>query len=433
MDCPICRNKETTWHNVDRFRLKPEGMSLCETCGFVSYPDRYKSKDEIIEYYKKEYREPPSVGNLYAAERKTQYHGHFLSELFQSWRQAGRKDILVTDIGSAFGHFLHWTRHQLPGAEVVGVELTTSFVRNAWHMFQVETIQDFDDTRKYDLISSYKSLEHILDPDVELRRYITSLKDDGYLYLSVPLWFEAMKNFGQGGFDLEYYYSPNHINTWTRKHFEGLIKACGGEIVKENRSYYETTYLIKRNDALMLADRTSLYEDKEAILSYLQRIFAAAEASQTGDYAKAIELWPNCPSAWTAHYEMNRKKLHEMGFDFIYGEICLKAIAACEDDADAHFFAADICARYDKYEKAIEHLNTANQLRPNMPHIFGLLSNCFRSLGKISKDEQVKIKFYEQSRQCSKILGEISTQNKGEAMTWVMFDNANIPTPFEGK
>lgn len=430
MICPICRDTNATWQNVDAFRSKEEGMSLCSKCGFTSYPGRYKSKAEIIEYYKKEYRQAPNIGNIYSGERKIQFHAHFLSELMDKWRE-GNKSLVVTDIGSAFGLFLNWWRHQLPNSEVTGVELTTSYVRNAWHLFQIKSLPEFDTSKKYDLIASYKSLEHILDPDIELQSYIDCLKDDGYLYISVPLWFDDLRNFGNSGFDLEYYYSPNHINTWTRKHFEGLLKACGGEVVKENHTYYNATYLVKRNDSLKTADRSAAFEDPEKIKDHMRRIFAANEAFQIGQYDKAIEAWPNFPLAWTSHYEHARKSYHDLGFEKIYTEFCQKALAACNEDADIHFLIADICARYDEYEKAIKHLNVTNKLRPNQPHIFSLLSNSFRAMGKAAKEPADKIKFFEQSRQCAKIMGEVASQCKGEAMTWMMFDNANIPTPFE--
>ena len=134
MQCPICRSADSKWKNVDTFRAKPEGMAMCEHCGFISYPERYKSKAEIFEYYKKEYRAAPTINNIYTGERKIQYHGHFLGDLFNEWKKQKRKDIVVVDIGSAFGMFLNWVKHQLPNAEVLGVELTTSFVRNAWHL-----------------------------------------------------------------------------------------------------------------------------------------------------------------------------------------------------------------------------------------------------------------------------------------------------------
>lgn len=431
MKCPICRGSESKWTNVDGFRMKEEGMSICETCGFISYPDKYKTKAEIIEYYKAAYRAPPSVNNIYTGERKIQYHAHFLENLFKEWRKTERKDIVVTDVGSAFGLFLNWLRHQIPGAEVVGVELTTSYVRNAWHLFQIKSIPEFDTSKKYDLVSSYKSLEHILDPDVELTSYIDCLKDDGYLYLSVPIWFDAMRNFGAAGFDIEYYYSTNHINTWTRKHVEGLIRVCGGEVVKENHTYYESTYLVKRNLSLRTDDRSALYEDPKKIREYMKGILDASEAFQIGNHAAAIEAWPNFPAAWMTHYEHSRKQLDGLGFEGIYETYCKQALEACKQDADIHCFVADLCMRYDKYEKAIEHLNISNKLRPNSPNVFSLLSNCFRTMAKTSKVQATKIKFYEQSRQCAKMLGDMSTQNKGESMTWMMFDNTQIPTPFE--
>lgn len=431
MQCPICRDSNATWKNVDAFRMKEEGMCMCDGCGFVSYPDKYKTKAEIIDYYKKEYRQPPNVGNIYSGERKIQYHAHFLNDLFEKWRNDKRTGIQVADIGSAFGLFLNWVRHQLPGSQVEGVELTTSFVRNAWHLFQVKTIPEFDTTKKYDLISSYKSLEHILDPDIELKSYIDALKDDGYLYLGVPIWFEQMKNFGAGGFDIEYYYSTNHINAWTRKHVEGLIRVCGGEVVKQNHTFYDSVYLVKRNVELVTTDRSSLKEDPATILERLKKIQEANEHFQLGAYDKAIETWPNFPSAWFNHYEHNRKKYHGLGFEGIYNDFCKKSLEACQQDADLHYFTADICARYDQYEKAIEHLNIANKLRPNMPNVFALLHNCFASMAKSAADEESKTKFFEQARQCAKILGEVSTESKAEAMTWMMYDNAQIPTPFE--
>ena len=430
MQCPICRSADSKWKNVDTFRAKPEGMAMCEHCGFISYPERYKSKAEIFEYYKKEYRAAPTINNIYTGERKIQYHGHFLGDLFNEWKKQKRKDIVVVDIGSAFGMFLNWVKHQLPNAEVLGVELTTSFVRNAWHLFQIKSTPELDTSRRYDVIASYKSLEHILDPDIELKSYIDSLKEDGVLYVSVPIWFETMRNFGVHGFDLETYYSPNHINTWTRKHFEGLIKIAGGEIIKENRTMYETAYLIKRGLAAE-TDRNICLDDPAAVMENLRKIFEAGQAFQTGDFGKVLETWPNCPTAWQNYYEMNRKMFHELGFEHIYNEYCQKALAACGEDADIHFMVGDLCARYDHYEKAIEHLNTSNRLRPNMPNVFGLLHNCFRALSKIAKDEETKVKFYKQARQAAKILGDISSQNKGEAMTWLMYDNAQIPTPFE--
>lgn len=430
MQCPICRGEEK-WKNIDEFRVKPEGMSMCETCGFISYPKRYKTKEEILKYYETDYRNAPSANNIFTGERKLHYHAHFLVDVFNAWRAEGKTKPVYSDIGAAFGMTLNWLRGHFPEADLNGVELTKSFVRNAWHMFQVRLDKDFDDSKEYDLILSYKSLEHIMDPDVELRRYIKALKPDGYLYISVPLWFESMRNFGLSGFDTEYYYSPDHINTWSKKQFEGLLKVCGGKIVKVNRTYYGDSYLVQRDDSLLSSNRQECYEDPSAIMENLKKIFAANEAYQTQNFAEAIKIWPNFPSAWFNYYEMNRKQLHELGFEFIDKEVIDASIAACPNEADMRRFSADICTRYERYEEALEHLRIRNEMTPGMPDTFSMFGTIFRELSKRAKSPADKVRFLKEAKNVTEILKQVSSQTYAEAMNWIMLDNSKIPTQFE--
>lgn len=430
MKCPICRDKEN-WKNVDQYRIKPEGMTLCGNCGFVTYPEMYKTKAEIIEYYKEEYRAPPTVNNIYSGQRKLHYHAAFLDELFIKWKDEGRKDIVVTDIGAAFGMFLRFVNDHFPEANINGVEITKSFVRNAYHMYGYEFTDDFDDTKKYDLISSYKSLEHILDPDVELKRYIDCLKDDGLLYLSVPIWFRTLSNFGASGFDIEYYYHTNHINVWNLDQFEALIGICGGEIVKANHELYESTYFIKKSEKPAL-DRKTAYQNIDEIENNLSKVFSAFESYSVADFDKALSIWPNFPHAHLARYENNRKKINEFDFNQIYENICEFAIKSCPQEADMQYLAGDICLRYNDYYKAIEHFQKALSMRPHSPNVIAGIANAHRTLAKRAKKGEDVIKHLEMSRDTSKLLKEVSAQNFGEAMTWIMSDNSKIPVPNEG-
>lgn len=432
MTCPMCRAETPKWENADKYRIKQEGMALCTECGFVSYPERYKTKAEIIKYYEKDYRSAPQVGNVYTGQRKLHYHSQFLQPVFKKWIEGGNKAPVVSDIGAAFGMFLGWVKDHFPDADINGVELTKSFVRNAWHEYGVKLDSDFDDTKKYDLISSYKSLEHILDPDIELSRYIDSLKDDGVLYLSVPIWFKAMVNFGSNKWDIEYYYHPNHINTWTQDQFEALIEVCGGEIVQRDYHIYESTYLIKRNESLKTKDRSSLKQDPNRIKEYMARVYAANEAFQMGKLDDAVKIWPNFPMAHIARYEHNRKIFHELGFDKIYNEPVAQALESCPDEASIEYLAADVCMRYNKYELALQHLDRCLQLRPHMPNVYSSISNCFRVLAERSVVEKEKIEFFKKSREAATHLKNTNLQYFAEATNWIMFDNSNIPTPFEG-
>lgn len=429
MQCPICRGPEN-WKNVDEYRIKPEGMSLCMTCGFISYPSKYKTKEEILEYYRNDYRKAPSASNIFTGERKLHYHAHFLEEILSAWKREGKNPVYC-DVGAALGMTLNWLRGHFPNADLNGVELTRGFVRNAKHLFGFDLKEDLDESKEYDLILSYKTLEHILDPDVELKRYIKALKPDGYLYISVPIWFGPLVNFGVGGFDIEYYYSPDHINTWTLKHFEGLLKACGGEIVKVNRTYYGDSYLVKRNEWLATESREGCYDDPEKILENLKKVFEVYECTAAGDYSKPIKIWPNFPSGWATYYEANRKQLDTLGFDYIYKEVLLKAIEACPTESDVHRLAADVCTRYEQYEKALEHLKIRNQMSPNMPDTFVMVATCFREMGKRASSKEDRIKFIKEARNSTEILKSISSQAYAEAMNWIMLDNSKIPTDSE--
>ena len=196
MRCIICDKSE--WENVDQFRQKKQGMSICKSCGFISYPAKWQEKEKVIEFYRKEYRNPPTDQNLYQGQRKIHYHQEFLAEpVLQKWHKEGKKDPVIFEVGAAYGLVLAWFKNMrdpsgvpfFPSADLNGSELTKSFKRNAYHEFGLDLKDDFDDTKKYDLIMSYKVAEHMLDVDLEILRYKKSLKPDGKLYISVPTWF----------------------------------------------------------------------------------------------------------------------------------------------------------------------------------------------------------------------------------------------------
>ena len=433
--CPICRT-HPTWKNVDHFRTKPGGMALCTSCGFITYPDRIARKDEILKHYEEEYRKAPTVDNVFTGQRKNQYHGAFLASVFEKWKEEGNDTPVATDIGSAFGFFLQWLRAGFPRADLYGVELTKGFVRNAWHEFQIKSLPEFDASKKYDLISSYKSLEHIVDPDVELHRYIACLKDDGFLYLGVPIWFEVAKNFGMGNFTLDYYYDPAHINVWSRRHVEGLIKACGGEIVKENRTMYDTVYLIQKAATSLLApgsERQACYVDPLEVEKNMNALFVAHDCFEAQKVDEAIAAWPNYPQAWVTKYEMGRQYYHSLGLDGIMAELINPMIEACPGDADIHFVAGDIFLRYEAFDLALKNFDLANRLKPNQANVLMKTADCYRMVAKRSKDPNEKIELIKMARDATRLARNFDASVYREATTLIMQDNAYLPTPFEGK
>lgn len=427
VSCLIC-GSVGQWINVDEYRMKPAGMEICKTCGFVTYPEIVAKNEELKQYYRKEYRPGPTVQALFTGNRKLHYHAEFLAETIELWNKEGRKPE-VFEVGAAFGLFLHWFRLQVPKANVSGSELTLPFRRVAYHQYKIWLGEEFDSSKKYDLIASYKVAEHIPFMDVELRRYAEALKPSGFLYISVPTWFHQMTNFGVDGFSLDYYYDKNHINVWTRKLFETLLAKCGLEIIKSDHVFYDSTYLCKRNDELM--KKAPEYESVEEIIDKMGRIYKASFLYDETKFEEAIEMFPNYPEAHIAYYEKNRAKFHPLGFAGIEKQVILPAIAACPDTHKISYFAADIAMRYDDFDKALEYLDLAARQKPGDPASLVAVASCYRILAQRQTDPKQVVELYESARNIAKTLQRVSIQHSLEALTWIFADEAKIPIPGE--
>jgi 2-polyprenyl-3-methyl-5-hydroxy-6-metoxy-1,4-benzoquinol methylase len=153
-------------------------MTICKSCGFVSYSSKYKSEDEIKKHYEKDARTTPNVRNIYTGQSKIHYHEAMLGKIIAKWNEEG-KHIKVFETGSAIGIFLNWLKHKIKKCDVSGSEWAIAYRRVAFHEYGIELKEDFDYTQKYDLICSYKVAEHMLDADKKLRSYVECLNEDG--------------------------------------------------------------------------------------------------------------------------------------------------------------------------------------------------------------------------------------------------------------
>lgn len=428
MRCIICDNND--WENVDQFRFKSHGMSICKSCGFVSYPSLWKSEEEIKAYYRKDYRSCPTSGNLFTGQRKIYFHNAFLSDLFDKWKNENRGEIEVCEIGAAYGLALSWIKDIYPKSNVSGTELTLSYRRVAYHQFGIELKEDFDDTKKYDLIMSYKVAEHQLDVDKMLTKYRSCLKENGLMYISVPTWFDQMNCFGVNNFDLEYYYDKNHVNVWTRKLFESLLKKVGFEIIKEDHFIYDSTYLVKACNPKILDNND--FECPKNIKSKMELIKLANMAYLDSRYNDAISLYPNYPQAHISNYEINRQQSYKLGWEYTKENYIEKMRKDCGECGDFFILATDICMRFEKYEEAIKFAESGLKIKPNNPGLLLMLINIMREISNRSEDNK-KLHYINQARQIARYLKDVSLQNTKEAIDLIYLFESNIPIPSEIK
>lgn len=437
MRCIVCDKSD--WENVDQFRNKKEGMCLCKSCGFVSYPSKWQEKEKVLEYYRKQYRAAPTVENLFQGQRKLNYHHEFLGEpVLDKWLKEGKKDPVVFEVGAAYGLVLAWLKNfrvngqiLFPNADLNGSELTLTYKRNAYHEFGFDLKEDFDDSKQYDLIISYKVAEHMLDADLELIRYRKALKSGGKLYISVPTWFNRLHNFGVGGFSIEYYYAPAHVNAWSRPHFEAVLKKAGFKIVKRNHSFYDDTYLCEVESENKDQDFLVGLPNASQVKDWMARISVADELCQKKMFQEALDQWPNFPLARRALYEYKRKEFHSIGIDELIKTLVEPWIKIDSDSYDAWVFGGDLLMRYERYDQALTYLKQALERRPRDESVIGAISNCYRMLAKKTQSEDQKVHFMIQSRDILRFMKEHCLSGFQNAVTGIYSDNACIPMPSE--
>lgn len=372
MKCLICNSENFV--NIDRLRSKPQGMVLCNTCGFVAY-DKWKDREDYLNHYRgDDYRKAPNFNSIITGLNKLHYHGKFLSPLYTEWKKEG-KEPTVCDVGGAIGMFLKWSSDFFDGKGIfTGAELTKSHRLVAKYEYNIDLTEKIDSSKKYDLISYYKVLEHIPYAYDELMEAKELLNDNGYFYISNPIWFERISLFGVEGeaTTFDRYFDPNHVNVWTEKHSINLLNKAGLEVTKVDYNMYDSTYLCKKG-----AVKDVQYEDPKDILDRLEKIKIAIEHYQNRNPEKAIEVWPNFPEAYFAKYEKNRSKFHEEGPDSIEQEILAPMKLACTNSATPYLLEADIAARYENFDKALTAIDKVLEMKPNDIRALRLLASIF--------------------------------------------------------
>lgn len=103
-------------------------------------------------------------------------------------------------------------------------------------------VSDFNFKKQFfDVIICADVIEHLVEPELFLKKYAAYLKEDGIFVISIPnvqyyfvLWSLLMgdwKYTGRGIFD------RTHLRFFTLKSFKRLLNNCGLKIIKINRNY----------------------------------------------------------------------------------------------------------------------------------------------------------------------------------------------------
>ena len=370
MNCPICTTSEN-WHSLKELHREKE-LRVCKTCGFVGFKIEDDEEKKMQDYYRFQYRPAPGHGNLITTTHKQHYIQAFLEEYLKD-----KKELVIGDVGCATGYLVAFFRRL--GHKATGCEYTLTYRRFAEHFYGVPITEELKDDIKYDFISVYHVLEHMIEPDKKLKKYWSLLKDGGHMLVSTPKWYDTLEEAsGPAITSFENLWHKNHINVFSIKALKNLFKKTGLEIVKEDQFTYGQTYLLKKVEPIKLTQGD--YEKPQEIIDLTHKAKKAIDLFVTGKFKEAVELWPKMPDAWVSLImntfgkdQERQKDAWEEAFKLMPNNKKLKTVYAC-----IYLFQRA------EYQKALEVINELIKSGIDEEKLF-VTGQCYAMLGDHKK------------------------------------------------
>jgi SAM-dependent methyltransferase len=303
------------WWDCEKLEYpKQMGFKLCTFCGgFMTYDCAPATDSDSRQFYETRYRVQGGAVKpqmVVSNNHKNIWHSQFLAPLgLRDWSKDGWS---VLDIGAGNGYFLQSLRdnHGFKQENLFGTEWTKALRRWAGIQYGVELKEAPDASRKYDLISLYHVLEHMVNPREKLMEAKGLLSDRGLIYLGLPTWTNRMDHSGEAdGKSFEGHLQIEHVNVFTRPGLLALLKSVGLEVVAHNTSIYDDTLLLKPCEP----SRPEPCEHPDEVVKRLQSIKDCYDAMNGLRPDKAVEIYPHFPDAWImlAGYKDNFRDMNK--------------------------------------------------------------------------------------------------------------------------
>ncbi|MBN1263793.1 MAG: class I SAM-dependent methyltransferase [Candidatus Pacebacteria bacterium] len=245
VDCPLCDSsrKEVLFRarNVHGdILLSREEFSWvrCLGCG-LAYVSPRPDQKTIWQYYPRDYYDPRiKIPRSFLKAYRRRYNRARLSLVLKFASLPGR----LLDLGAGEGIFVKVAREA--GLEALGVEPGISGKR----------IKDFKfGNGSFDVVTLWHVLEHMPQPQKEIREIKRVLKRRGWLFLSLP----NFKSFGfrlgkTGWFHLD---TPRHLAGYSPKTVKKLLEDGGFELLKIGFPAFEDPFDLAKTINFKLFDQ----------------------------------------------------------------------------------------------------------------------------------------------------------------------------------
>lgn len=241
--CQICGGSR--YEAVLRgIRRAPQGeIFRCEECGLV-FLNSGARRAEVEERYRASYRYEPN----YAISSDLWYVNEpqgFIARRLRLVKPFLSKGTRLLEIGCGSGEFLAAVAPLV--AETTGVELNldqAAVGRKAGFDIKSEPIEQLDYLNRFDIICTFQTLEHMLEPRVALGAVRRALTEQGTLFVEVPNVDDALLAvYGLPEF-APFYYRDSHLYYYSPRTLKRLLEGCGfGAEVEQVQQYSITNHL----------------------------------------------------------------------------------------------------------------------------------------------------------------------------------------------
>jgi SAM-dependent methyltransferase len=245
-------------------------------------------------YYRTEYRPQPTHMNLVTTTRKLNYIKLYL----KPWLDAKEKlgvPLVCGDVGCATGYIPAFLRAR--GHRATGSEWALYYRRFAESFYAVPITEELESKHKYDLITMYHTLEHMMEPDKKLMRYAAMLAEGGRMLVSTPEWFNTLEEASGANIEsFPHLFHKDHINVFSATALKAIIAKAGLEIEREDHITYGQTYFLKKGDGVFHVEQFIV--PWEETVEKIEKAKVAIDFLRAEKWHDAIATWPKCPEAY---------------------------------------------------------------------------------------------------------------------------------------
>jgi len=241
INCPVCGRSSDTRISIDFHKCLKCRLIFNVNCKSLSY-----DRDYFISEYQGQY------GKTYIDDFDNIYRLSLLrlKEIYKML-DIKNKDLSILDIGSAAGFFLKAAK-DTGIKKTGGIEISNFASDYCRKNFSIDVIESpfekAEINEKFDIITSWFFIEHLMEPLSSIKRIYKMLNDGGVFALSVPSYFGPMFFFDRDQWITTH--PKDHRIDLSPHSAKKILKDIGFRKVKVRKCGYHPERVVDRESVL---------------------------------------------------------------------------------------------------------------------------------------------------------------------------------------